>query len=91
MEVIIRMDHNFKKTMRDTVKFKLPPKKTIRDVLILLHKRYPTLNFGDLDLDQRSFLILVNGVEISAYANLETELTPSCEIVIIPVIHGGTT
>ena len=90
MEVKIRLDiDTFKKIQGDVVKLELPPKKTVRDVLTLLQDRYHNLNFGDLNLDRRSFLVLVNGIEISASANLETELTSSCEIIIIPVIHGG--
>ena len=90
MEVTIRLNFNhFKTTLGNTVKLELPPKKTVRDVLSLLQQRYPDLIFGDLDRDQRTFLILVNGVEISAYENLETELHSSCELFIIPVIHGG--
>jgi len=90
MEVTIRLNLNhFKTTIGNTVKFELPLKKTVRDVLVLLQQRYPDLIFGDLVRDQRAFLILIDGVEISAYENLETELPSSCEIIIIPVIHGG--
>lgn len=90
MEVTIRLNFNhFETTLGNTVKLELPPKKTVRDVLSLLQQRYPDLIFGDLDRDQRAFLILVNGVEISANENLETELPSSCELFIIPVIHGG--
>ncbi len=62
---------------------------TIRDVLKLLQTQDHNLNLGDLDLDQRTFLVLVDGIEISAIANLETEITKPCDITIIPVIHGG--
>ena len=90
MEVTIRLsDAKLKESLGRIVKLEVPKNKTIRDVLIMLHTRYHNLNFGELDLDRRAFLVLVNGVEISAHANLETELTQPCEIVIIPVIHGG--
>ena len=62
---------------------------TIRDVLKLLQTQDHNMNLGDLDLDQRTFLVLVDGIEISAIANLETEITKPCDIAIIPVIHGG--
>ena len=90
MEVTIRLNiGKHKETLKNVVKLEVTIKKTVRDVLALLQTRYHDLNFGELDLDRRAFLVLVDGVEISARANLETELTQPCEIVIIPVIHGG--
>lgn len=90
MEITIRLsDDKLMETLGSIVKLEVSKNKTIRDVLTLLQTRYTDLYFGDLALNRRAFLVLVDGVEISTYANLETELTQPCEILIIPVIHGG--
>ncbi|MFQ5818537.1 MAG: MoaD/ThiS family protein [Candidatus Heimdallarchaeota archaeon] len=90
MEITIRLgDDKLKETLGSIVKLEVPKNKTIRDVLTMLQTRYSDLYFGDLVVNRRAFLVLVDGVEISTFSNLETELTRSCEIFIIPVIHGG--
>ncbi|MFQ6127092.1 MAG: MoaD/ThiS family protein [Candidatus Heimdallarchaeota archaeon] len=90
MEITIRFsDDKLKESLGSIMKLEISKNKTIRDVFILLQTRYTDLYFSDLALNRRAFLVLVDGVEISTYANLETELTRPCEILIIPVIHGG--
>lgn len=90
VKVTIRLGNgNHQEISRTMIQLEVSSNQTVRDVLALLQAQFHDLNIGELDLDRRAFLVLIDGVEISACANLETEITQPCEIVIIPVIHGG--
>ena len=54
----------------------------VRNVLQFLRQH-------DIDLRRDSTLVLVDGVEANALDDLETEIRAGCEVVLIPMFHGG--
>jgi len=42
-----------------------------------------------LELRRDSTLIMVNGVEARALEDLETDILPGYEVVLVPMFHGG--
>ena len=65
---------------------------SLKQLIEHLNREIPGLerNFSDQDLNdsKSNSLILVNGVEISVLAGLETKLNDGDEVVFVPVVHG---
>jgi molybdopterin converting factor small subunit len=57
--------------------------KILGDVLTLIEKKH------QMEIRRDCTLILVNGVEARALADLDTMITDGDEVVFVPMYHGG--
>ncbi|MHB1867564.1 MAG: MoaD/ThiS family protein [Nitrososphaerales archaeon] len=65
----------------DNVKVVAPVK--LGSLVALLQREY------NIELRRDSTLIMVNGVEARALEDLETNILPGDEVVLVPMFHGG--
>ncbi|MHB2036316.1 MAG: MoaD/ThiS family protein [Nitrososphaerales archaeon] len=65
----------------DKVKVVAPVK--LGSLVALLQREY------NIELRRDSTLIMVNGVEARALEDLETNILPGDEVVLVPMFHGG--
>ena len=65
----------------DKVKVVAPVK--LGSLVSLLQREY------NIELRRDSTLIMVNGVEARALEDLETNVLPGDEVVLVPMFHGG--